>query len=562
MSASTTNASPVKKNNQEEYQVIETDIHIGVFFDGTNNNANNNDIIDYFKWDYFISKNHALNDKIGNIDRRLSNPAILSTLFTKDRTSKDKSKHFIRAYIEGSGTNTFVVDNVVADFFMNGKPLLGLGCGMGKTGVVSKVSKAIRIVGDEIKKIALDPSLKIKGIHFYVFGFSRGSACARLFAFIVARAKNKNLPVLRENEKDKEKFDVETAFRKYLSLSLSGWNYQNNKVCFLCGEKWEKLIGTPDINVDFLGIYDTVSAIGLLKHGDEIDLKNTDTSIMELHYKNARRFGLYSPSHIKSTCHICAMDEFRANFALTDIGSAANQTNNIELFMPGCHSDIGGGYGYDSKAETKTLELQSKGVESYFFDGPLVKASLLSPKWTKLSYKLFEDMGWIVNERNELKSGKDNIKKIVFVHAPKLESSKDIYSNLTLMLMIERAKCQITDFNIIFSDLPMTRKVPSHSILNKVWTELSNLIEKEHGRYCYIPNDALYQDLRANYLHFTATDKLINIKSLGDIGNEPAKRIIKDEKGKYRYITRYVYRGGDNDDSNVHYMDEYIDWLS
>ena len=55
-------------------------------------------------------------------------------------------------------------------------------------------------------------------------------------------------------------------------------------------------------------------------------------------------YGLYSPTlaHVLNTCHICALDEFRANFALSDIGKAAD--DNIELFLPGCHSDIGGGY--------------------------------------------------------------------------------------------------------------------------------------------------------------------------------------------------------------------------
>ena len=113
------------------------------------------------------------------------------------------------------------------------------------------------------------------------------------------------------------------------------------------------------MTVDFLGIYDTVSAIGFLKEEND-KVNKLRTAFLynpdfwgNFHQENAKAYGLYSPKlpKVLSSCHICAMDEFRANFALTDIGSAATDKNNIELFIPGCHSDIGGGYTKNSKTE-------------------------------------------------------------------------------------------------------------------------------------------------------------------------------------------------------------------
>ena len=80
------------KQNKKENAVVDIEFHIGVFFDGTNNNANTNEWLDWFKPTSIVEKNHALKNTIqfGDVSkeeqllvvptkyRKNSNPAILS----------------------------------------------------------------------------------------------------------------------------------------------------------------------------------------------------------------------------------------------------------------------------------------------------------------------------------------------------------------------------------------------------------------------------------------------------------------------------------------------------
>lgn len=560
MASGEINASSPEIQQSDEIQVVEVDIHVGVFFDGTNNNANNNTILDWFKFRHIVEKNHVLNNTIGSLDRGLSNPALLSALFTKKESSEDGCQRFIHAYIEGSGTNGFQAKNGAVDFIINGKPVIGLGFGVGPTGVVAKVSKAIRIIGDEIEKIALSANTHINSIHFYVFGFSRGSTCARLFSYMVARSKDDMLGPLKRKEESWTSRNVESEFDKYLGSKY----FKNGQVFFLKDDHYK----TSEITVDFLGIYDTVSAIGFLREVDETG-KDVISSLRlatvayssdfwdNFHSDNAEMYGLYSPSlsSVKSTCHICAMDEFRANFALTDIGESVNKENNIELFLPGCHSDIGGGYYIGDEVERKTLKIIEGNRQSKFLKGALADCSA---QWTDLKYSLLCEMGWIVNNgsRNEMVSigyDLDQETKVVFDHQPVYSS----YSNITLKFMYERMKKQVGDMaGNLFGDIPDGRSL-SAGILSDIYKRIEPALNK-NGRFFYVPHYSKnYITLRQDYLHFTASDK---IHSGGDIGNLPANRLIFMSDGTVsRYITRYVYRGGREHDNNIHYMDEYND---
>lgn len=499
--ASTVNAKPCTTEPEQLSKNCSIDIHIGVFFDGTNNNANNYEFIDFFKTSGHVSKKYVLNNSIGPIDGKLSNPAILSALFTKNKTSDDNSKRFIHAYIEGSGTNCIQAKNGILDFFINGKPIVGLGCGMGTTGVIAKVSKAMRIIGNEIIRIATDDSVCIRSIHFYIFGFSRGSTCARLFSFLISRTSDNQLPDLRD-----QGFDVESAFKKYLIGNKI--NYQTDKVTFLTENGWTKIIGSPQISVDFLGIYDTVSAIGLLSKPEEA-LKNEQNSYkantFNIHYDNARRFGLYSPSStaVLSTCHICAIDEFRANFALTDIGSAASKVDNIEIFIPGCHSDIGGGYHKTSKAERKSIDLVKDGARTQLFNGSLIDATFDNSNWVDVDYLSLKQMGWIVfePERIELTSKISSPKTIEFDHHPLIKDSENVYSNLTLEYMFKRLKSKINKFGFISFDelfrtnIDNSRNITNCDVISDIRKYLNAILEC-NGRYWYIPIEKKYQELR------------------------------------------------------------------
>ena len=56
--------------------------------------------------------------------------------------------------------------------------------------------------------------------------------------------------------------------------------------------------------------------------------------------------------HARAVLQLAAADEYRDNFSLTNIDSAGGKGR--QAFLPGAHSDIGGGY-VDSDGENKTL---------------------------------------------------------------------------------------------------------------------------------------------------------------------------------------------------------------
>lgn len=529
------------KKRRSETPKVDIEVHIGVFFDGTNNNANNNKWYDWFKFTSSVEKDHALNNTIIlDNKKKISNPAILSSLFiSKDNNHREEGIHekYLHVYIEGSGANGFQAQNKILDFVVNGKPVVGLGFGLGETGVVAKVSKAVKYIGERIKIEEKNPNTEIKYIHFYVFGFSRGSACARLFSFLVARSAGDAESILEKEEE----------FDKYLTKSF----FKDGKVSFL-----EAYMNK--MSVEFLGIYDTVSAIGFLKEEDD-SVNKLRTAFMynpdfwgNFHRENSKAYGLFSPqlSNVKSTCHICAMDEFRANFALTDLGSIVKD-NSIELFIPGCHSDVGGGYIELSKAEKKTL---LKTIDEKFTQMCVNNPTQSQSEWKPLSIELLKELGWIDDSGKEVTEETDE--QIDIVHTPRPHYQ---YSNIPLQFMFERAIEKAPKLKELFSKYPESIYPipgPESGILYGMWKDIKRFISL-NGRYCYLFGGKYssldYRQIRQSYLHFTSTDTL---HGFGDPGNPPGRKA----EGQYSNICRLVYRGERND-TNVHYMQDYNDMM-
>ena len=72
------------------------------------------------------------------------------------------------------------------------------------------------------------------------------------------------------------------------------------------------------------------------------------------HNQNVTDYGLFATNEAQEVFHICALDEVRTNFALVDIESSV-KTNGLELFIPGCHTDIGGGH-WNRKGRSKNCQ--------------------------------------------------------------------------------------------------------------------------------------------------------------------------------------------------------------
>ncbi|WP_312972627.1 DUF2235 domain-containing protein [Atlantibacter sp.] len=267
-------------------------ITIGMFFDGTGNNVFNTDerlLRSCTHLDVGLKKEdlELCTQKLGmsvngngSYMGYYSNIHWLNTLYSIDDDIVEDKSLFQRAvYIQGIGTQKGKEDS-----------LLAMGTGTLSEGVVDKTDEGISQIANELQALLGEGSSitnAIEKIQFDIFGFSRGAAAARHFANRV-----------RNNDK---------AIQQAILEGLKGRNQH----------------GKPAGEVRFIGLFDTVCAVGLDPHdavnpGVDLDLP---------------------PDIAQKVFQIAAMHECRYNFSLNSI-----KESWPELSLPGVHSDIGGGY--------------------------------------------------------------------------------------------------------------------------------------------------------------------------------------------------------------------------
>ncbi|CCK06855.1 DUF2235 domain-containing protein [Cronobacter sakazakii] len=267
-------------------------ITIGMFFDGTGNNVFNTDI-------RLLKKCTHLDVGMKKEDAELcyqklsmgalssssymgyySNIHWLNTLYVKDdKVIKGQTLYQRAVYVQGIGTQKGEEDSWTAK-----------GTGMFSEGVIDKTDEGVSQIAAQIKTLLMKESgisYAIEKIQFDIFGFSRGAAAARHFANRV-----------RNNDE---------AIQKAIAEGLQGQNQH----------------GKPAGEIRFIGLFDTVCAVGLEPHNG---------------YNPG--INLYLPQDIaQKVFQISAMHECRYNFSLNSIKELWP-----ELSLPGVHSDIGGGY--------------------------------------------------------------------------------------------------------------------------------------------------------------------------------------------------------------------------
>lgn len=96
----------------------------------------------------------------------------------------------------------------------------------------------------------------------------------------------------------------------------------------------------PDLEVSFLGVYDTVAAMDGIHQSDE---KISSDVVFEEGTLDKR---------IRRAVHIVSLDEDRVAFEPTLVNKDEENPERItEIWFPGVHSDIGGGYWHDGLAD-------------------------------------------------------------------------------------------------------------------------------------------------------------------------------------------------------------------
>lgn len=209
----------------------------------------------------------------------------LFELYSEGKETKENVKNVtFKIYQSGVGTQSGEQDSIV-----------GMSTGLGGTGVQAQVRKAFKKIAARVRlTVGFAP---VAQMNFDLFGFSRGAAASRYAANEIKLGRN---GLLGE------------AFRK------------------------EGLFWPDQIKIRFMGLFDTVAAI---VNPFVLDFSAGNSSNLPIN------IGLQS-SDVEKVVHLCAADECRANFALNSVRSShdACPNNFREIFLPGAHSDVGGGY--------------------------------------------------------------------------------------------------------------------------------------------------------------------------------------------------------------------------
>lgn len=517
---------------------------------------------------YFDDKviEHAEYDKNDDVQTNgLTNIALLEPFYqAEDGIVEKENEYAYRIYVSGSGTDRDIIDP-------DNETLKGAGFGQGDTGVIQKVLDAIYAIRLKLTLFNHANSINLK---FHVFGFSRGATAARNFVYNLSKADNK--------------------------------------------ENLQKILNNDRVNlyeVPFLGIYDTVASVGVLGKLDSKQIRDTainiggtgiDSGIMKgtellnsgldafheakgwllktfkcksdsgweyklndhsaIHQFNVQDLGLYATTEsyqVGKVLHICAADEYRENFALVDIKSSI-ESNGVEMFIPGAHADVGGGYNNtDAKVKLETVP---------YYISPINKSLMLQGEFLynsdgnyNTAIDSLRELGWIddggKNEYNN--KHKRNIiesdHKLVRFYSGAILG----YNYIGLHLMEEYANTH--GGNVIFKKIDPRFKVPED--LEKYKERLKKgLLLKEKGTIDIratqpVASDGLdYPKLRNKYLHFssnyTRTKGLVHVNtpSLFDVGDAfEYRRIIyqgvsSDDKAK----------GKQNTDDDSELMSKYI----
>ena len=282
-------------------EVRVTTMTANVFFDGTANN--------------YFNTEAGTPSRGGSYANAYSNVAWLYT-----RAQKGLSDS-VNVYIEGIGTLKGKNDSTYSK---------GTGwSGLGGYGMVARAMLAFDEIKKELKakkSKKRDQKLVIANLTLNVFGFSRGAAAARYFVSTLHSDENPwtNLP----------KRSLDEQANDFADHSKDQVDDQGVKIA--------------NFSVNFIGLYDTVSSVGLTPKND---------------------IGPYRQQIKRGACkfvfHLTARDEFRTHFALNRISTATGGKFGYEMQIPGAHSDIGGGYNHnDTEALRWTSEL-AKGYQEH-----------------------------------------------------------------------------------------------------------------------------------------------------------------------------------------------------
>ncbi len=159
------------------------------------------------------------------------------------------------------------------------------------------------------------------GDRMFILGFSRGAFTARSLGGMISLCGLLDLHGLDEAE----------TWKRVNAVYQQGYR---KSVRFAGEPGWFHPGGTVPIH--FLGVWDTVGALGIPDDMGILDLFDSP--------KNYRFHNTALGANVVHARHAVALDEMRASFTPTLWTGLENRPNVKQLWFPGVHCDVGGGY--------------------------------------------------------------------------------------------------------------------------------------------------------------------------------------------------------------------------
>lgn len=490
-------------------------LRIGVFFDGTANNTTKHEEGKAALEDFLAQCSDPLEQE------RMRQQCIAGAVSFSDtsqandvtnigkayelylRTQQDQLS--VRVYIDGIGTEAG-----------QGDSMKGQALDYGPTSSYGKVQTACRdkiVAGITQQLERVLPTLGcIHKLEFDVFGFSRGASAARQFVNTIDQQADHPL--------------VEAVAKESSIRLKAGFDWASREDC----------------RIKFVGLLDTVCS-----------------SLLE-----ARSVTL-APDCAERVVHLTAKDEWRYFFALTritnDVEGKQIASNFTELALPGCHSDIGGGYysrwslrnpnSDPALTEQKAIKLfQSMETAGTRPEQSSAYQQAMDYAQAKLRQGWGNGVTVLPSPASDAVKGKLNL-RVRTLNRPEFGWKKPLevsvtvqinrvvegeYSRIPLHIMVEAARAAGVPFQewkadnrdlMLESGAPMRPRVDL-SKLDEHWVNAGNEAGVVKDLSQQLP-DEVYRYLRFEYLHHSADDGLVN--GANRINGQEARRMISNLEG-------------------------------
>ncbi len=164
------------------------------------------------------------------------------------------------------------------------------------------------------------------GDRMFLFGFSRGAYTVRSLAGMILYCGLLDLTGL----------DDATAFKRVEKAYKTGYRKHRDPDQWAGDWPFHERDPGDGVEIHFLGVWDTVGALGIPNNMAILNLLD-DTKKYAFHDTRLN-------PDVKHARHAVALDEWRASFAPTLWSNAAEHADMKQVWFPGVHCDVGGGY--------------------------------------------------------------------------------------------------------------------------------------------------------------------------------------------------------------------------